>query len=103
MSDVFPPSFSPPPPTSAPYSVQAPPKDFVVAVLLSSFLGIFAVDRFYLGYTALGIAKLAVSICTCFVGGIIWQLVDFYLLLSGNMPDAYGRPLQFRTKNVKTV
>ena len=99
MSDFTPGAF-PPPPAAPNYSAQTPPKDFVVAVILSALLGGLGVDRFYLGYTGLGIAKLAVSIVTCGFGGIIWQIIDFYLLVSGNMPDAQGRALQFRTRNV---
>ena len=103
MTD-FPPPPAFPPATGAPqYQMQTPPKDFVVAVILSAWLGIFGVDRFYLGYTGLGIAKLAVSVVTCGIGGLIWQLVDFYLLLTGNMADAQGRPLQFRTRNVTII
>ncbi len=52
------------------------------------FLGNFGVDRFYLGYTGLGVLKLL----TC--GGLgIWALIDFVLIGLGNMKDAQGQPL----------
>lgn len=63
-------------------------KEFLTTAIISWFLGALGVDRFYLGYTGLGIAKLL----TC--GGLgVWALIDFILILLRKVPDANGRPL----------
>jgi TM2 domain-containing membrane protein YozV len=51
-------------------------KNPTTAIILSVLIGSFGIDRFYLGDTGLGIAKLL----TC--GGLgIWTLVDWFLIM----------------------
>ena len=91
------PSAFPPPPPAPNYGANAggQQKDFVTAVILSWLLGTLGIDRFYLGYTGLGVAKLLT------LGGCgLWAIIDFVILVTGNMSDAQGRPLQFRTNKV---
>jgi TM2 domain-containing membrane protein YozV len=65
-----------------------PQRDWLTTVLLSFFLGTLGVDRFYLGQTGLGIAKLLT------VGGCgVWALIDFILIIMNKVPDAQGRLL----------
>ena len=64
-------------------------KDWLTTVIISFFLGGLGIDRFWLGYTGLGILKLI----TC--GGFgVWALIDFILILLRRVPDSHGQPLR---------
>ena len=57
-------------------------------LIISILLGELGIDRFYLGYTKLGILKLITG------GGFgIWWLVDIYLIATGKMKDVDGNAL----------
>ncbi len=62
-------------PAAAP-AVSPNKKNHTTAILLSVFLGHLGIDRFYLGHTGLGVAKLLLSWLT--FG--IWWLVDLILV-----------------------
>jgi len=69
--------------------VRVGQKDWTTALLLSIFTGLLGLDRFYLGYTGLGILKLVT------LGGCgVWKLVDIILIAMNKLPDAQGYPLR---------
>lgn len=71
---------------SRPASKDGPSQ--AVTYLLSKFLGVFGVDRFYLGSFWLGVLKLVTF------GGLgIWAIVDLFLAGMGLMRDGEGKPL----------
>lgn len=52
------------------------------------------IGRMYLGYAAIGVIQLFVTICTFGVGWI-WPLIDGVMMLSGGVKhDGYGRTLK---------
>lgn len=70
--------------------IGQPAKDQGAALLCSVFLGTLGVDRFYLGQTGLGIAKLV----TCGGAGV-WAMIDTILIGMGKMRDAQGNSLRY--------
>lgn len=64
-------------------------KSFLVTWLLSLLLGIFGVDRFYLGKVGTGIIKLLTF------GGLgVWYLIDLIMVLAGAMRDKNNLALE---------
>jgi hypothetical protein len=73
---------------ATPVQKPADQKDYMVALLLSIFLGELGVDRFYMGYIGLGVLKLLTG------GGCgIWWLVDVIMIATNSLKDAQGREL----------
>ncbi len=79
----------------------------LATVLLTLFLGIFGVHRFYIGKIRTAIVMLILSILylvTARFWGIImviplavaglWALIDFIFAVSGIMKDKEGRPIK---------
>jgi len=106
----------PPPPGYAPSPTYAPPaqhapqprparrlapegnKNYILTVVLSYFLGLFGVDRFYLGKNGTGLAKLLT-----FGGFGYWWLIDLLLTIFGGQRDAWGYRLDGYERHKKTV
>jgi hypothetical protein len=64
-------------------------KQWVIALILSVFVGTLGIDRFYVGHIGLGVLKLI----TC--GGIgIWWVIDIILVAVDRMRDSNGLPLR---------
>lgn len=62
-------------------------KNKLTAILLSIFTGSLGIDRFYLGYTTLGVVKLLT------LGGCgIWALIDLIMICTGSLRPADGSP-----------
>jgi TM2 domain-containing membrane protein YozV len=67
---------------------ENPDKNYVLAILFSYLFGLFAVDRFYLGYIGTGLLKLFT-----FGGFGIWIFIDKLRIVFGNLRAKDGRYL----------
>src|SRR6476619_1611060 len=91
-----PPNLAPYPPAYGYGQAKQSNKSFLVTWLFSLLLGVFGVDRFYLGKVGTGILKLVTF------GGLgIWALVDLILVLANKTRDKQGLPLEGYDKHKK--
>ena len=60
-------------------------KDKTTAIILSALLGGLGIDRFYLGYTGMGVLKLL----TGGVFGVLW-IIDIINIANGKLQPADG-------------
>ena len=70
-------------------------RDWLVALLLSIFLGVLGVDRFYLGKVGTGILKLLVTILFGWtvIALLIWPIIDIILIATKKLTDKEGLKL----------
>ena len=68
-------------------------KSKIVAGLLGILLPGLGLQRFYLGYTGMGLFQLFLTICTCGIASI-WGFVEGIVCLCGGMQDADGYELR---------
>ncbi|HEY7796992.1 MAG TPA: TM2 domain-containing protein [Microbacteriaceae bacterium] len=68
-------------------------RDWLVTLLLSIFLGVLGVDRFYLGKVGTGILKLLANLGTFFTLGLIWAVIDIILIATKKLTDKEGLKL----------
>lgn len=85
-----------------PPAIESSPTDgersYMVATMLSLFLGYFGVDRFYMGQIGRGLGKLFT------LGGFgIWYVIDLVLIATGASKDADGRTLVGYERSHKTA
>ena len=59
-----------------------PPREFLIALILSIFVGYLGIDRMYLGKVWTGLLKLITA------GGLgLWWLIDILLIAFASMRD----------------
>jgi TM2 domain-containing membrane protein YozV len=67
-----------------------PLKDPQTALIISIFVGVYGIDRFYIGDTGLGVGKLI----TC--GGLgIWAVIDWFQIQSATRQKNFEKIQQF--------
>ena len=85
------------PPQKTNRAAMCPPqgtKSRIAAGVLAILFGVFGVHNFYIGKTGLGIAQLAITVCSCGTLAIvseIWGIIEGVRLLQGTIyTDGHG-------------
>ena len=77
-----------------PYDPPQGTKSRIAAGVLAILFGVFGVHNFYIGKTGLGIAQLAITVCSCGTLAIvseIWGIIEGVRLLQGTIyTDGHG-------------
>ena len=86
---------APPVMAGAGWQANTPLKSRIAAGVLGIFLGGLGIHRFYLGYVAIGVLQIVVTILTCGLGQI-WGFIEGVCILAGAAitTDADGRPMR---------
>lgn len=71
-------------------------REWLIAMLLALFLGPFGAHNFYLKRYSIALAQLILGICSYLVISVIWGIVDWIVILSGNYRRADGTILKRR-------
>ncbi len=80
--------------------MQGEAQSRVLVGVLGIFFGAFGVHRFLMGYTAIGLVQVLVTVLSCFMLSpitTIWGLVEGIMVLAKSPSferDAHGRPLR---------
>lgn len=81
-------------PTPPQYQPPQGTKSRIAAGVLAILFGVFGVHNFYIGKTGLGIAQLAITVCSCGTLAIvseIWGIIEGVRLLQGTIyTDGHG-------------
>ena len=81
-------------PNATPVTNMGKAKSKVLAAILAILWGSYGIDQFYLGYVKKGFIRIIVTVVTCFIGGVIWGIVDGVKILNGTInTDANGNPI----------
>lgn len=70
--------------------VAVPGKNKGVALVLSIFLGMFGIDRFYMGKVGTGLLKLFT-----FGGLLIWWIIDIILIATDSLKPKKGKFVKY--------
>ncbi len=71
-----------------PYQQMGMQKDWLTALLLCIFVGVFGVHRFYTGHIAIGLIQLFTA------GGCgVWWIIDLIMIATNSYTDSNGLPL----------